>query len=127
VADKKDSVRPQDEPDEPVADETRARPGRRSVEERERAVLDLMAGKATVDQIARRMAVHPSTVEKWREEALEAIGAAMRRGSSKSPREAELEKKFNSLEKAFTDLAIRHELVQRALESRPSRPGKSKP
>jgi len=35
-----------------------------------------MAGTATVDQIARRMAVHPSTVGEWREKALEAIDAA---------------------------------------------------
>ena len=54
-----------------------------------------------------------------------AIGEAMRRGT-KSPREVELEKKLNTLEKAFTDLAIRHELVQNALKSRPSPPGTSK-
>jgi hypothetical protein len=34
--------------------ESRGRPGRRSVEDRQRAVLELMAGKATVDQLARR-------------------------------------------------------------------------
>jgi transposase-like protein len=43
--------------------DVRARPGRRTVEERQRAVLELMAGKATVDQIARRLGVHASTVE----------------------------------------------------------------
>lgn len=32
----------------------RPRPGRRSAEDRERAVLDLLSGKASVDQIARR-------------------------------------------------------------------------
>jgi hypothetical protein len=30
------------------------RPGRRSVEDRTQAVLELLAGKATVDQLARR-------------------------------------------------------------------------
>jgi transposase-like protein len=39
------------------------------VEERQRAVLDLMAGKASVDQIARRLGVHASTVEAWRQAA----------------------------------------------------------
>jgi transposase-like protein len=34
--------------------DVRARPGRRTVEERQQAVLELMAGKATVDQIERR-------------------------------------------------------------------------
>lgn len=107
------------------SEESRSRPGRRSAEDREKAVLELMSGKATVDQVARRLGVQPSTVEKWREDAMAAIGEAMRRGT-KSPREVELEKKLNTLEKAFTDLAIRHELVQNALKSRPSPPGTSK-
>lgn len=54
------------------------------------------------------------------------MSAAMRRGSAKSSSERDLERKMKTLEKAFTDLAIRHELVQRALEERPSRPGKSR-
>jgi len=104
----------------------RGRPGRRTVEERSQAVLDLFAGKATVDQVARRFGVHPSTVEKWREVALEGVGEALRQGSGKSNRELELERKLKGLERAFTDLAIRHELVERALSERPTRPGRSK-
>ena len=48
------------------SEESRSRPGRRSAEDREKAVLELMSGKATVDQVARRLGVQPSTVEKWR-------------------------------------------------------------
>ncbi|HOA06219.1 MAG TPA: helix-turn-helix domain-containing protein [Candidatus Fermentibacter daniensis] len=103
----------------------RGRPGRRTAGERSQAVLELFAGKATVDLIARRFGVHPTTVEKWREIALEGVGAALRQGSGKSPREQELERKLRGLERAFTDLAIRHELVERALSERPSRPGRS--
>ncbi len=103
----------------------RGRPGRRTAEDREKAVLDLLSGKASVDQLARRYGVQPATVEGWRDEAIAALGAAMRRGSAKSPKERELEKKLSTLEKAFTDLAIRHELLQNALASRPSRPGRS--
>lgn len=103
----------------------RGRPGRRTAEDREKAVLDLLSGKASVDQIARRYGVQASTVEGWRDEAIAALGAAMRRGSAKSPRERELEKKLGTLEKAFTDLAIRHEVLQNALTNRPSRPGRS--
>jgi len=103
----------------------RGRPGRRSVEDRSQAVLELLSGKATVDQLAFRFGVRPETVESWRDIALEGIGQAMRQGTGKSARELELEKKLKGLERAFTDLAIRHELVERALSERPTRPGKS--
>ena len=106
-------------------EEMRARPGRRPAADRTRAVLELLAGKATVEQLARRYGVQPATVEGWRAAAIESIGETMRQASQKSPRERELEKKLHTLEKAFTDLAIRHELVQRFIESRPTRPGKS--
>jgi len=102
----------------------RGRPGRRSTEERTQAVLELLSGKATVDQLAFRFGVQASTVQRWREVALEAVEAALRQGSSKTSLEFELEKRLRSLEKAFTDLAIRHEIVQKALSQRPTRPGK---
>lgn len=103
----------------------RGRPGRRSAEERAEAVLQLLAGKATVDQLAFRFGVQASTIEKWRELALEGIEQTMRQGTARSPHEQELARKLATLERAFTDLAIRHELVQRAVAERPSRPGKS--
>jgi transposase-like protein len=103
----------------------RGRPGRRGVEERTRAVRELLSGKATVDQVAFRFGVRPQVVEKWREIALEGVGQALRQGNAKSAREVELERKLRALERAFTDLAIRHELVERALADRPTRPGKS--
>jgi len=111
-------------PDEGDAPE-RARPGRRPAADRTRAVLELLAGKATIEQLARRYGVQPATVEGWRDAAIESINETMRQASQKSPRERDLEKKLHNLEKAFADLAIRHELVQRAMSSRPSRPGKS--
>jgi transposase-like protein len=76
----------------------RARPGRRTVEERQQqAVLELFAGKATVDQIARRLGVLPSTVEGWRRDALGGISEALRRGSGKTTRELELEREVKTL------------------------------
>lgn len=104
---------------------SRGRPGRRTAAERTRAVLELLSGKATVDQLARRFGVLPATIEGWRQEALRGIEEAMRVGQGKSPRELELEKKLSTLEKAFTNLAIKHELVERALQERPTRPGRS--
>lgn len=103
----------------------RGRPGRRSAEERAEAVLQLLAGKASVDQLAFRFGVQATTIEKWRELALEGIGEALRQGTGQSRREQELGRKLTTLERAFTDLAIRHELVQRAVAERPSRPGRS--
>lgn len=87
------------------------------------AIRELLAGKASVDPLAMRFGVHPSTIEKWREEALTAIADAFRKGPS--PEERAFQKEYHALQRAFTDLAIRHELVTRALKDRPSRPGKS--
>jgi|JI10StandDraft_1071094.scaffolds.fasta_scaffold126184_3 transposase-like protein len=89
-----------DEPD------VRARPGRRTVEERQQAVLELFAGKATIDQIARRLGVNASTVEGWRQDALGGVEQALRRGSGKTAAELELERKNRDLEKVVTTLSI---------------------
>jgi hypothetical protein len=49
----------------------------------------------------------------------------MRQGTAKSASELDLERKHATLREAFTELAIKHELVERALKDRPSRPGRS--
>jgi hypothetical protein len=64
---------------EGAIDARRGRPGRRSVDERTSAVLAPMAGKASVDQLARQFGVHPSTIEKWRQLTLEGVSGALRR------------------------------------------------
>lgn len=107
-----------------VTPELRRRPGRRTADERTGAVLDLLAGKATVDQLARRFGVQSSTVERWREAALASIASSMRQGTGRTARESELERDLKSLERAFTDLAIKYELRERALKNRPTRPGR---
>lgn len=109
--------------------EERARPGRRTVEERREAVLELMSGKATADQIARRLGVYAATVESWREDALAGIAQALRRGSGKTAEEAELERKNRDLEKVVTQLSIQKCLLEQALEieraKRPMGPARS--
>ncbi|WP_373044950.1 transposase [Vulgatibacter sp.] len=72
-------------------DVRRGRPGRRGAEDRREAVLQLLAGKASVDPLAMRYGVYPSTIESWRDEALAGIEKMIERGSSKRAREAELE------------------------------------
>lgn len=110
--------------------DVRARPGRRTVEERQQAVLELFAGKATVDQIARRLGVHASTVESWRQDALGGVEQALRRGSGKTAAELELERKNRDLEKVVTTLSIQKCLLENALETerekRPTVPARSR-
>ncbi|MGH2669133.1 MAG: transposase, partial [bacterium] len=94
----------------PAALEKRGRPGRRSVE----AVLELLSGKASVDQIARRHGVQAETVERWREVALEGLATSLRQGSGKTGRELALERDLRDLEQAFTRVAMQKELLERA-------------
>lgn len=104
----------------------RGRPGRRTAAERKEAVLQLLSGKATLEQVARRFGVRPDTVESWREAALAAVEGAFRQGSEKSPRELELERERATLEKVVTRLTMQNELMERALKEFPRKPGRSK-
>lgn len=47
---------------------TPGRPGRRIVAERSEAVLALLSGKASVDQLATKYGVLASAVEEWKEQ-----------------------------------------------------------
>jgi transposase-like protein len=115
---------------EPPDGVTRARPGRRSVEERQRAVLEVLSGKATVDQVARRLGVLPETVEGWRQDALGGIEESLRRGSGKTPRELELEREVDKLKRVVTTTAIEKCLLEQALDierkKRPTPPARSR-
>lgn len=118
-------------PSEPAGMEAvRGRPGRRSAAEREEAVLELLAGKASVDQLARRFGVLPQTIEGWREEAVAGLREAMRRGTGRSEREAELERENKLLRETVTEGAITQALLKRALEEerkgRPTEPARSR-
>jgi len=102
----------------------RGRPGRRSAEERKQAVLDLLAGKATVDQLARRYGVFPSTVEGWRDEALKAVESAFKTGSKRS-HDAALARENRDLKAAVTELSIQNALLKQAQALRPYPPARS--
>lgn len=94
--------------------------------ERTEAVLALLAGKASIDDIARRYGVLPCTVEGWREAALSGVETALRQGTGKSPRVVELEKECRQLRAVVSDLSIRAALMERALKEVPSRPVRSR-
>lgn len=108
-----------------IGDIARGRPGRRTADERKNAVLDLLSGKASVEQIARRLAVTEETVRGWRDDALNAVGTIFRR-DGKSPREQELERENRRLRQAITESAIEVALIKQAIASRPSLPVKSR-
>jgi transposase-like protein len=108
----------------------RGRPGRRSAAERREAVMALIAGKASVDQLAKQYGVLPSTVEGWRDAALLAIEQAMTMGAS-TPKERELEAKVEELEVALKRITIEHALAMNGVEewkktARPTRPARSR-
>ena len=109
--------------------ETRTRPGRSSVEDRQQAVLELLGGKATVDQVARRLGVKPETVKVSRAEALEGMCESLSL-AGKSPQERTLEKENRQLREALTDASMRETILKRELEAargaRPTRPAKSR-
>ena len=42
-------------------------------------------GKASVDQVAARMGVHPATIEQWRDQALDGMSEALLRGDIATP------------------------------------------
>lgn len=106
-------------------DVTRGRPGRRTAEERKAAVLEVLSGKSSIEQVAFRYGVSEDTVKGWRDDAINAIGSIFRR-DGKSLREQELERENKKLRQAITESAIEVALIKQALSTRPSQPGKSR-
>ncbi len=113
------------QPEDTTPDVVRGRPGRRTAEERKNAVLDILAGKSTVELVARRLGVSEATVLGWREDALQSLDALFRK-DGKSAREQELERENKKLRVAITESAIEAALIKQAIANRPSRPEKSR-
>lgn len=110
---------------------TRGRPGRRTVAERSEAVLALLSGKASVDQLATKYGVLPSTVEGWREAALKGISTALLQGDGRTEKERRLEKEVSDLKEALGRVSVERALAIKAVEewkeqTRPSRPTRSR-
>ncbi len=83
-----------------------------------KVILDLMTVEVGADAIATRLGLPQSTVERWREAALQGMSRALDTASGKSAREIALERRLRKLQREFADLAVRHALVQRALDER---------
>lgn len=107
----------------------RGRPGRRTVADRRQAVLDILTGKASIDQVAAKYGVLPNTVVGWRDEALAGIDQVLARGNARTPRERELELENRQLREIVSTLSVEKSLALKAIEewkqhSRPSRPAR---
>lgn len=81
-------------------------------------MLELLSGKASISQLAMRFCVNEETISKWRDDAVEGMASSLRRGI-KSAAERKREKENQSLKAAFTEMAIKNELMERALRERP--------
>lgn len=118
-------------PEEAATEETtRGRPGKRSIEEKRLAVLDVLSGKATVAQVAKRLCVLPETVEGWKHDALAGMQEALRQGgSAQSDEDKKLAAENAQLKRVVVKLEMQKELLESALETerskRPTRPGRS--
>lgn len=125
--DTKEAERTEEKQDAPP-ENVRGRPGRRSAEDRRKAVLELLGGKATADQVAMRFGVLPQTVEGWRQDALAGIDAAMKKGTGKTARELELEAEVAVLRETALNATVQVTLLQKAMgiKPRPSRPARSR-
>lgn len=110
---------------------SRGRPGRRSLADRRQAILDILKGKATVEQVSKRLGVSAETVEKWQEHALAGVDAALT-VDGPSPRERALDRRVRELEEQLADVSVKYALAQRGVEqwkaaSHPTRRGRSQP
>lgn len=121
------------EASEPTTEEgaggaVRGRPGRRTLADRKEAVLQVLSGKASIDQVAVRMGVYPSTIEQWRDQALAGVSEALLRGDVATERERQLEKENAQLKESLKDVSVRYALAQQALDklgpTPPARPRK---
>ena len=103
-------------PCEAAGGANRGRPGRRTLADRQEAVMQVLSGKARFDQVASRMGVYQKTVEQWRDQALAGMSEALLRGDVGTPRERELEREVGELPETLKDVSVRYALAQQAVD-----------
>lgn len=89
----------------------RGRPQRPKLEAKESAILELIGGKATVEQITRRLNVTADTVEGWMAQALRGVSNGLRY-AGRSPREVELERELRGAKDALAQAMIMQRLYE---------------
>jgi len=101
------------------------------VAEKRQAVLALLSGKASVDQLARQYGVSAETVAGWRDQALVGIEEVLSHGDTHTARERELERENQDLREAVARVSVERALAMQAVEEwkrtgRPTRPARSR-
>jgi len=94
-------------------------------------VLQVLGGKASIDQVAHRFDMQPKTVEGWRDLAGQGIEGVLAAGEMTSVRERELERENQNLRDALADVSVKYAVAKKGIEewkrtARPSKPARSR-
>jgi transposase len=92
-----------------------ARPPKFSVAEKQRIVLSVLRGEATVAEAARRNKCSQTVVAKWRDQFVAAGVRALEAGAQRGPsaREAQLEQELDGVMAALGEAHVRLRLAER--------------
>jgi len=94
-------------------------------------VLQVLSGKASIDQVAHRLGVRPESVEGWRDLAVQGIEGVLAAGDTASARERELARENQQLRDALADVSVKDAVAKKGIEewkrtARPSKPARSR-
>jgi transposase len=95
-----------------------ARPPMLKSEEKQRIVLSVLRGEATVAEAARRNKCSETTIAKWRDQFLQAGAAALQAGAQLGPsaREAALQRELDGVVSALGEAHVELRLLKRESE-----------
>jgi len=86
-----------------------------SVQEKQRIVLSVLRGEASVAEAARRNKCSETSIAKWREQFVQAGLAALEAGAQRGPsaREAQLQRELEGVMTALGEAHVRLRLAER--------------
>jgi transposase len=92
-----------------------ARPPRFTVAEKQRIVLSVLRGEATVAEAARRSKCSETSIAKWRDQFVQAGMGALEAGAARGPsaRESQLERELAEVTSALGEAHVELRLLKR--------------
>lgn len=78
------------------------------------AVLAVLTKRKTVSEVCRELQVSETSFNRWREQALEAIGEAMKDKADQNKGDADVERRLAEAERTIGRLALENELLGKA-------------
>ena len=92
-----------------------ARPAMFSVQDKQRIVLSVLRGEATVAEAARRNRCSETSIAKWRDQFVQGGVAALEAGAARGPsaREAQLERELADVTSALGEAHVELRLLKR--------------